>query len=180
MTLLPLPAPHVALLLFTLLAAVTDVRRGLIPNWLTGSALLVGLLGHSARAGWGGLLAGVVAAVVCALVPLLLFWRGAMGGGDLKLFAAIGALAGTMDGLVIQWTAYVLAGVYGGAVLAYRGRLFATLLAALGALVPGRRGARVRNDDDELTLHVRLGAGIAVASLCVVMDGMGVFAMGPP
>ncbi|HOF19289.1 MAG TPA: hypothetical protein PK082_10300, partial [Phycisphaerae bacterium] len=35
-------------------AAIADVRRGKIPNWLTYSGVAVGLIGNALVGGWGG------------------------------------------------------------------------------------------------------------------------------
>src|SRR6478735_3124360 len=91
-------------------AALTDFRTGLIPNWLTVGGLLAGVLGHLLYGsllvdGWLGLheaLASVAGLVLCAVAPALMYWKGAMGGGDLKLFAAIGALCQPLLGIEIQ------------------------------------------------------------------------------
>ena len=101
-------------------AAWTDLRRGVIPNPLTLFAFSGALGAHFVR----GTMAGGVAvglqevglslagATVCAVVPLFMFLRGAMGAGDVKLFAALGAWFG--------WTALpaviLLASVVGAAV----------------------------------------------------------------
>ena len=83
------------------MAAWTDWRTGLIPNWLSLGAISLGILGHFVS-GWlaGGLRTGAVEAglalaglVLCCLAPGFMYLKGGMGGGDLKLFAALGALA---------------------------------------------------------------------------------------
>ena len=76
----------------TAMAAVTDYRTGRIPNWLTLPPLVVGPLLHFVSGGPTGLLGALVAIAVCGLVPYLMFRCGAIGGGDVKLFAAMGAL----------------------------------------------------------------------------------------
>ncbi len=112
-----------------LAAAVIDWRTGHIPNWLTLGTLCVGLFvlplaqlvtGHGTWAQWGLAFAG---ALLCALVPLLLFRAGAMGGGDVKLLAAVGALMGPSVGVEIELYSFIAAALWGPACLAYRGEL---------------------------------------------------------
>lgn len=70
-----------------------DVREGRVPNALTGGALLLGL----ALGIWGGMetfvsaLAGAGAGFAVALPVFLV---GGLGGGDVKLLAAMGSLLG--------------------------------------------------------------------------------------
>jgi prepilin peptidase CpaA len=82
--------------LFMLLAwaAVVDWRSGRIPNWMTG-ALVAGGLVQSGMAFWslstGQAWAGIGMGFALTFV---LFALGGMGGGDVKLFAGIGAWVG--------------------------------------------------------------------------------------
>src|SRR5450432_4164605 len=93
------------------LAAFSDWRTGIIPDKLTLPALLGAPLAYLGRgiathagidaavteAGWS--LGG---ALVCAAIPLLLYRQSAIGFGDVKLFAALGALLEPMIGLEAQ------------------------------------------------------------------------------
>lgn len=75
-------------------AAVVDLRNRRIPNWMTGALVLSGLA-QSGLAMWslssGQALAGLGAGVG---LTFALFALGGMGGGDVKLFAGIGAWVG--------------------------------------------------------------------------------------
>lgn len=83
------------------LAAASDLRTRTIPNWLTGG----GLAAAVALQLWLGGLAGLVcageglAAAMAVYLPLYLLR--AMGGGDLKLMAALGAAAGPANWFAI-------------------------------------------------------------------------------
>ncbi len=78
-----------------LLAAAWDIRCHKIPNGLTLAGILCGLIFHYYCAGWGGLLFSLQGAVAGLLFLLALFSWGDIGGGDVKLLVAIGALGGT-------------------------------------------------------------------------------------
>lgn len=159
------------IVLLTLPAAVSDARGGTIPNWLTlptlAAAPLVAwwLVGSSA---FGTALAG---ALVCGLVPLLLFRAGAGGGGDVKLLAALGALGGARIGLEIQLTSFMLATFWALGVLAWRRQLWAALGRALlllaSPVLPASLRARTRVDPAALTT-VRLGPAVLAASVAVL------------
>ena len=76
------------------LATVTDVRSGLIPNRLTYPAVLLGLgIGLWPHLG-PSFASSVLGLGVTFLPALALFAIGAVGGGDVKLLAAVGALVG--------------------------------------------------------------------------------------
>jgi prepilin peptidase CpaA len=159
-------------------AAWTDYRTGLIPNWLTLGGLLSALVAHAAHAGLAGgwqsagyaVLACLAGALFCSLAPGILSWKGAMGGGDLKLFAALGALYQPMLGIQAQMYAFVIAAVLAPARLAYEGRLIrvlcSTLAVAVNPILP--REKRRSLPPDSLTWF-RLGpaifAGTALAAL---------------
>ncbi|MEX2673001.1 MAG: A24 family peptidase [Phycisphaeraceae bacterium] len=83
-------------------AAVADVRTGKVRNTLTYAAVLAGFA-LAAIGGWfaGGLsgmameLNGSLIACVVAVVGFaLIFAMGGLGGGDVKLMAAVGAISG--------------------------------------------------------------------------------------
>ena len=148
-------------LLATALAAAIDHRTGLIPNWLTLPALAAGLAGHGIVGGVGGLAASLVGALACALVPWLLFRKGALGGGDVKLFAALGALLGLRLGLDAELLAFVCAAVLALGQLARQGRLRVTLGNA-GRLLLRRPVA------PELMTTARMGMGIFAGTALAV------------
>lgn len=90
-------------------AVMEDLRRRSVPNWLT-AAGAAGALARAAWSGWHGLAMAAAGAVVGFLVLLPFYGCGAMGGGDVKLMAAYGALLGP-SGILL---AAVFAAVFGG------------------------------------------------------------------
>lgn len=104
-----LPATDSSLLIVAVVAAACDLRSGRISDWLTLPALLAGIVVH----GWTGGLMGVCLAVLGALLTAapawVLFRRGGMGGGDVKLLGAIGAFVGAERGLEIFFGAILVA-----------------------------------------------------------------------
>lgn len=103
-------------------AALTDFFTRRIPNLLTFGGLALGLVAHGSigfveggiSAASRGVLLSLAGAFLCALLPFLSFVRKQMGGGDVKLFAMIGAMAGPSLGLDAQLLtfAFVLFVVY--------------------------------------------------------------------
>lgn len=137
------PSLHVVLVVAVVIAAIAavyDVRKGEIPNWLTVPVLLGAPILHFARfaiahqgmenslqeAGFS-----LCGAAVCSVVPLILFRQNAIGGGDVKVLAALGALLQVRVGVEAQMSSFFAGALLAPAMLAYRGRLFGTLKNAL-------------------------------------------------
>lgn len=76
------------------LATVEDLRSRTISNWLCLFGLIAGLAAHAALQGWSGLGASLLGALIGFAVFLIFFLLGGMGGGDIKLMAAFGAILG--------------------------------------------------------------------------------------
>lgn len=104
-------------------AAVTDVREGRIPNWLTFSLAGFGIGVQSWEYGWDGLfysLQGLGVGLVC----LLYFYvKGGMGAGDVKLLGAIGTILGPKHVVMAFAVAAMLGGLYSLALLFNQGGL---------------------------------------------------------
>lgn len=156
------------------IAAIVDYRTGLIPNWLTLGGLAIGVVGHLAY-GWAlvdfrtGLYEGAFSLggiLFCSLAPAVMYWKGGMGGGDLKLFAAIGALCHPLLGIEIQMYSLVVAAVVAQARLAYEGRLLRVLGGSAAMLLnPFRSKEKRRAPPAEGMVWFRLGPAILAGSL---------------
>ena len=108
----PIPAPVLwSLAAVTLVAALTDMRSRRIPNWLCATGVLLGFAVNTYLTGWAGLTSAGMGFGVALLIYVPLFALRAMGGGDVKLMAAVGALAGPTD----WFTIFILASALGGA-----------------------------------------------------------------
>lgn len=102
-----------AALLIGILASVTDMRSHRIPNALTFAAAAAALLFHSTAPAGMGIGAGLVGLIAGLAIFFPLFALGAMGAGDVKLMAALGAWMG--------WQPIIFVALYGavaGGVLA--------------------------------------------------------------
>jgi prepilin peptidase CpaA len=117
-----------------LAAVVLDLGRRRLPNWLT-AAGLAGGLGCAAWGGWHALAMAVAGTVVGFLILLPFNLCGAMGGGDVKLMAAFGALLGPSGILLAAVFAAVLGGLSAAAVLLWKPR--AAAIAYAPAIVLG-------------------------------------------
>src|SRR5947209_3673955 len=101
------PGVQVLLLALVLGAAVFDARYRRIPNWLTLAGVLIGLAMNAylygvfptkqVQGSWGGLLFAAQGLGFGFAVYVFLYALRAMGAGDVKLMAAVGAMAGWRD-----------------------------------------------------------------------------------
>ena len=110
---------------WAVLAAAWDVWKGRIPNYLTYSGILLGLLARLLLSGWREALDGLAACLLGGGIFLLFFLVRGMGAGDVKLMAAIGAFAGLRQTVVILLTTAIAGG-----------------LLAIGYMIFYRRGLR--------------------------------------
>lgn len=157
----------------TLIAAVTDGRSGRIPNWLTLPLLVLGPLLSLMSHGFSALLLCLLGILLCSLVPALLFTRNAMGGGDVKLLAALGGLLGPSCGIEVQFFSFCVIAFALLARMAWEGKLFATLrnvMIASGHLFLPKRLQRPL--EPTLLTNMRMGVSIFVATaVSVVLRG---------
>lgn len=77
-----------------LTASAEDLWRREISNALTVSAFVVGLALNGYLNGWSGVSDSLIGALIGFFVFFLFFVLGGMGGGDVKLMAAFGAIIG--------------------------------------------------------------------------------------
>jgi prepilin peptidase CpaA len=168
-----MPSFLLAAVVVSAIAAVYDVRTGQIPSWLTLGGLFLAPFGHAARAalaaGGDGEAAlteaglSVLGALACAIVPLVLYRQNALGGGDVKLFAALGAICQVSIGFEALTYSFLAAVLLAPARLVYEGKLLKTLkntVLLLGnAFVPK---AKRRDVDPELMTWFRMGPAIFI------------------
>jgi prepilin peptidase CpaA len=159
-------------------AAISDWRRGEIPNWLTFGALgvavvvhliagtvTVGMTNGLEEAGWA-----VAGTFACALVPFI-FWRhGAFGGGDVKMLAAVGALLMPLQGIEAEFYSLIAAAIFAPARLAWDGRLLQVLGNTVAIVTnPLLPKSKRRTLAPEMLTSLRFGpaifAGVAACAL---------------
>lgn len=160
------------------IAAIVDYRTGQIPNWLTLGGIVAGVVGHLVH-GWvtrdirAGLIEAAFAVgglLFCSIAPAVLYVKGGMGGGDLKLYAAIGALCQPMLGIEAQMYSMIIAAIVAPARLAYEGKLFRVLGRSFTLLLnPLRPAAKRREVPAEALTWFRLGPAIFGGTLVTLM-----------
>jgi prepilin peptidase CpaA len=79
--------------LVLLCAAIIDLRHFLIPNWCSGAIFVLGVI-FTLLVDVSALVPAVGVALALFLVGAVLFQSGVVGGGDVKLLAALGVWSG--------------------------------------------------------------------------------------
>ena len=99
--------------LFLMAALLSDIKWRRIPNWITVPMLLGGIWYHVFHVGTvQGLYFAMEGFIVGFCLLLLPFLLGGMGGGDVKLFAALGSWFGAQD--IFQL--FIYSALFGGCI----------------------------------------------------------------
>ena len=154
---------------FLAASAWLDVRSRRIPNTLTGAAMIAGLVlstVHLGAVGFAASLAGLVVGATPLLVPFAL---GGVGGGDVKMMAAVGTFVGPVLVLVSLVFGMALGGIVMAAYLAHRGLLREKLTALGATLLVVRRRPAAAGPVITLPYSLPLAFGTLAA---VVMSGV--------
>ncbi|MCR2802350.1 A24 family peptidase [Paenibacillus soyae] len=120
-----------------LIAFISDLIRQTIPNWLTGSAFVTGLL-------YQGLLAGTegegwlwsIGGAAAGFLPLLILYAlGGIGAGDVKLFGGLGAWLGAAAVMQLMLYAILYAGAIGVVMLLFHRGIVRNMIEGLRSVM---------------------------------------------
>lgn len=156
------------LLIVLILAAVAwDLKCQKIPNKLTLPAVFVGIFYHTYTGGPEGLAFSALGLLVGLAFFMIPFILGGIGGGDVKLMGAIGALKGWVFVLSAGLLTAVLGGVIAliAIVITKRFKLLRDFGVGLGLFVMtrGKVGSRVMLPGPETAAADRLAVPYGVA-----------------
>lgn len=172
------PLASWVLFVLVLTAAAFDLRFRRIPNWLTGAGIGLGLAASIFEWGiWRGLRFSLAGLCLALAIYMALYALHAMGAGDGKLMAAIGAVAGWKHWLAIFMVTAIFGGIAALALSISRGRLRKTLWNVGFVLSEMKRGRPAYLANEELDVRsskgLRLphGAVIAAATLAYLAIG---------
>lgn len=164
------PAYLGAALACAIIASITDLRSRRIPNRLTGPAMLFGLLVHLTFGGPAQLGLSLLAGLIGGGAFLLFFMAGGMGGGDVKLMAAVGCLAGMAYIKDILLSTVLVGAAMAVGLAFYRGKLRETV-ANVWSIVR-HHGSEGLMSHPELNLTnsstLRLPYALPIAAGCLV------------
>ena len=150
-------------------AAVFDVRQGRIPNWLTYPGIVSGVVLRGLLLGWKGAGSAVVGCLLAGGVFLLFYLVRAMGGGDVKLAAALGSIIGPGNAVVMLVATALCGGVL-ALVYAMCGHRIRATVRNLGTVLrfhawAGMRAHPELNLDNPVALRMPYGLAIVAGTL---------------
>jgi prepilin peptidase CpaA len=144
-----------------IVGAITDVTKRKIYNWLTYPALAAGFLLQFVAHGWGsvfglGLVSSILGAGFCTVVfGAFCVWGKGFGAGDVKLMAALGALAGFVHSMNVAMATALI-----GAVMALGRIAFGK-----GGIVAVKRLFKRNKEDKKEPITVPYGIAIALGAI---------------
>jgi prepilin peptidase CpaA len=153
---------------FAAVAGWTDWRWRRIPNWLTVPAAAVGLTLNVVLGGWQGAKLSLLGLALGFGLMLPFVAVKALGAGDLKLVAALGAFLGWQRLLAVLFAAVLIAGAMAVVLIVWKKRVRETarnifhLLLALATLRPPQTEVTL---DNPRALKVPFGVAVALAVL---------------
>ena len=164
-------------LAIALAAAVLDAQQHRIPNWLTYPTIAGGLLLRIYYYGWQGLLTALGGSLLAFALVFVFYAVHALGGGDLKLLAALGSMVGPHNVIDILVATGIAGGILALIYSAYRGRIRVTLL-NVGSLMRFHAWAGLHshpdlNLDNPDALRMPYGLAIAAGTLYAFINALG-------
>jgi prepilin peptidase CpaA len=172
------------LVLLICAALFFDLTRKRIPNFLTFPAIIYGIISYTTIQGLEGLWFSFLGLLVGLAIFFIPFAMGGMGGGDVKLLGAVGALQGWQ----FVFSAAILAALAGGVMalvyLAVSGRLlrvlkkmagfilapfFSALFSRTGWEFFNRASIFFAKDDPEEKEQTRMPYAVAIAAGVLIL-----------
>ena len=122
-----MPIVWIALPFILAFACYGEIRERRIPNWLTLGAIALGVGSAIIEGGLAGLADSALGLAIAGGLFLPFCLLGVVGGGDMKLMAAVGAIVGWPMVLRVLCDTCIAGGVIAVAIMAWNGILLTTL-----------------------------------------------------
>jgi len=148
------------LLVTVLLAAFFDLRQRRVPNWLTLSAAICGFILNVWFCRLPGLWCSLEGLGIALAIYLPLYLLRGVGGGDVKLMAAIGAIAGPIYWIAIIVLTAVTGAIAGMALVLAKSRMIQTFLNIGSILKSLLRGRAPHREHPELDVANPAATGL--------------------
>ncbi len=166
------------ILLYIVIAvcAITDVMYGKIFNRITYPAIMLGLI-INLFLGMGSFQSSVIGMLVAFVLFLIVFMIGGLGGGDVKLMTAIGAIKGYPFVMYAAFYSALVGGLMSIGIMIWRGRfirgmrnIFRVLFSYIFSFVfPGIKPLSLNPEESE---KIPFGFAICLGTLWAVLEFM--------
>lgn len=159
-----MPLTWIVLPFLLAFACYGEIKTRRIPNWLTLGGMALGLGAAAIERGWGGLVDSALGLAIAGGLFLPFCLLGVVGGGDMKLMGAVGAITGWPMVLRVLTDTCIAGGLVAVAIMAWKGILLTTLANAFRLMVGMQRRTKgLRNPPMvPYALAITLGTLVAV------------------
>ena len=159
-----MPIVWIALPFILAFACYGEIKERRIPNWLTLGAIALGLGAAIIEGGLAGLTDSALGLAIAGGLFLPFCLLGVVGGGDMKLMAAVGAIVGWPMVLRVLCDTCIAGGLIAVAIMAWNGILLTTLANVFRIMVGmQRRQQGLRNPPMvPYALAITIGTIVAV------------------
>ena len=163
--------PSIGLIIILIIAVLTDILKGKIPNWLTFPAILLGLIWISLLSGFVGFVYSFLGIIVGIGLFIPSYSLGGMGAGDVKLMGVVGAFLGPKNVIWACIFSCIIGGIYAIVVLYFSGML-KNYLKRYGLMLKTffltREFSYMPPLNDEKTPKLRFGLAIAIGTIALI------------
>ncbi len=166
------------ILLYAVIAicAITDVMYGKIFNKITYPAIVAGLL-INLLIGYNAFKSSLIGMLVAFIIFLIVFVIGGLGGGDVKLMTAIGAIKGYPFVMYAIFYSALVGGLMSIGVMIWKGKflrgmrnIFRVLFSYIFAMIlPGLKPLSLNPEESE---KIPFGFAICLGTLWAVLEFM--------
>lgn len=114
---------NICLAIMIIFALVFDLKVRKIPNYITFTGTIVGIILYIITDGFSGLINGLLGMLVGIALLLIPFSMRGIGGGDVKLLGAIGAFKGVQFVINTFLASAIFGGIIALLIILYRGKI---------------------------------------------------------
>lgn len=111
---------YIQIFILLVLALISDIKTHRIKNSITYIFSLMGLITNTLLFGVQGLLLSFTGWLIPFLLLIALYAAGMLGAGDIKLFSAIGCIAGPIFAVLVILFSFILGGIIAAVILLIR------------------------------------------------------------
>jgi len=160
-------------IIVTLIAMYTDLRWRRISNSLTFPAAIIGLLIHSIDSGWDGFSFSLIGLTIGLVIFIVPFVFGKMGGGDVKLMGALGALVGGYGIVNLALLTAIAGGVLAITIALYNNKLKDTIYKTWNLVRNIISTTEKKTSDNIFSKSIKMPYGIAIGggTFCFLIIG---------